>query len=59
MKIFLLSALVILSLNNLAQTLTQANHAPSVGDTYSTLQCDSSNVSINGSGANYNWILQL
>ncbi len=35
--------------------LTQANHAPSNGDTYKTFQCDSSTINPGGAGAGANW----
>jgi hypothetical protein len=35
--------------------LTQANHAPANGDLYDTWQCDSTNVSLGGSGAGVVW----
>jgi hypothetical protein len=35
--------------------LTQANHAPANGDLYDTWQCDSTNISLGGSGAGVLW----
>jgi hypothetical protein len=35
--------------------LTQANHAPANGDFYDTWRCDSTNISLGGSGAGVNW----
>ncbi len=35
--------------------LTQANHAPANGDMYDTWQCDSTNISLGGSGAGVLW----
>lgn len=35
--------------------LTQANHAPANGDLYDTWQCDSTNISLGGSGAGVTW----
>jgi len=35
--------------------LTQANHAPANGDLYDTWQCDSTNISLGGSGAGVVW----
>ncbi len=56
MKNLYLSILMLaagLSVNG--QTLNQANHAPANGDTYSTWQCDSLNVSPGGTGAGMLW----
>jgi len=44
MKKTLLSLFTILGLAMTSQTLTQANHAPTVGENYTTYQCDSTNV---------------
>jgi hypothetical protein len=49
----ILSAIVGLSLN--AQTLTQANHAPIVGDMFGTKQCDSTGVNPGASGSGVIW----
>jgi hypothetical protein len=49
----ILSAIVGLSLN--AQTLTQANHAPSVGDMFGTKQCDSTSINPGASGSGVIW----
>ena len=35
--------------------LTQANHAPTAGDTYQMYQCDSLNINPGANGANANW----
>ncbi len=52
-KIYLL-ALAACSYSLNAQ-LTQANHAPANGDTYTTYRCDSVNVNPGASGAGANW----
>jgi len=49
----LLTALAGLTVN--AQTLTEANHAPVAGDTYSTYQCDSLGIATGASGAGALW----
>lgn len=38
-----------------AQTLTQANHAPTVGDTYQTVACNSVGITPGGNGAGQTW----
>lgn len=38
-----------------AQSLTQANHAPTAGDSFATYQCDSTAISPGASGANALW----
>lgn len=38
-----------------AQTLTQANHAPTVGDTYQTINCGSVGITPGGTGAGQTW----
>ncbi len=56
MKKILLSSFTFLTLLGSAQTLTQANHAPAVGNPiYATYQCDSAGISPGGSGAGQNW----
>jgi len=49
----LLSAVFGLSVN--AQTLTQANHAPSNGDLFDTYQCDSAAINPGAAGAGSTW----
>ena len=51
----LLAAILVSGLN--AQTLTQANNAPIIGDAYGTRQCDSTTISpgANGAGATWNY----
>ena len=45
-KIYSLFAAVICMSSLNAQTLTQANHAPIVGDSYQTVDCSRKNLSI-------------
>lgn len=55
MKKTLLSFATILNFGLIAQTLTQANHAPASGDAFKRFQCDSTNVTPGASGAGQNW----
>lgn len=56
MKKLLLSISFTLSLAGVAQTLTQANHAPAVGNpVYGMYQCDSTGISPGSTGAGQNW----
>ena len=56
MKNLLLLSFTFLTLLGSAQTLTQANHAPAVGNPiYAMYQCDSAGISPGGSGAGQNW----
>lgn len=50
----LLSTIISVGISN-AQTLTQANHAPVVGDNYATRQVDSSGIGPGASGAGAVW----
>lgn len=54
-KIYLLISAAMLSAGAFAQTLTQANHAMSVGNTYSTKQCDSTAINPGGNGVSQTW----
>ncbi len=57
-KLYFSALSIIFGLSLNAQTLTQANHAPSNGDKYSTYQCDSS--FLPGAGtASSNWTYAL
>jgi hypothetical protein len=47
------AAVCVGSLN--AQTLTQANHAPTVGDSYQTVNCNSVGINPGGNGAGQTW----
>jgi len=51
---FIITGLITATCVN-AQTLTQANHAPNVGDTYQMYQCDSSAISAGSAGAGAVW----
>ncbi len=53
-----LTAILSVSVAN-AQTLTQANHAPTVGDSYATRQCDSTGISAGASGAGALWTFNM
>lgn len=54
-RLITLSVLLVIGHFSYAQ-LTQANHAPAIGDAYSTYQCgDTLTISLVGSGANVNW----
>ena len=55
MKKTLLSFATILNFGLIAQTLTQANHAPAAGDAFKRIQCDSTGVAPGASGAGQNW----
>jgi hypothetical protein len=56
MKHFYLSSIsVAFALTINAQSLTQANHAPTAGDSFATYQCDSTGISPGASGANAMW----
>ena len=50
-KIYLLITTALISATGFAQTLTQANNAMILGDTYSTKQCDSTGINPGGNGA--------
>ncbi|MGZ3884112.1 MAG: T9SS type A sorting domain-containing protein [Bacteroidia bacterium] len=50
----ILSAIVACGISN-AQTLTQANSAPAIGDMFSTKQCDSTTANPGGNGTNQMW----
>jgi hypothetical protein len=50
----ILSVIVACGVSN-AQTMTQANSAPAIGDVFSTRQCDSSIVTPGGNGAGQMW----
>lgn len=54
-KIYLLIAATAISAGAFAQTLSQANHAMAVGNTYSTKQCDSTGITPGGTGASQVW----
>ncbi len=55
MKKIILSLTTIFSLSVGAQTLTQATHAPAVGETFTRFQCDSTGISLGTSGASQVW----
>lgn len=55
-KIYLSLLLILISITySDAQSLTQANHAPVVGDSYSTRECSTVNVTPGSSGATSVW----
>lgn len=60
MKKLLLSISVAIGLTGVAQTLTQANHAPAVGNLiYATYQCDSTGISPGSTGAGQSWTYNI
>lgn len=54
-KIYLLISAALLSAGAYAQSLTQGNHAMSIGNTFSTKQCDSTGINAGGNGASQVW----
>jgi hypothetical protein len=54
-KIYLLISAALLSAGAYAQTLTQANNAMVIGNTYSTKQCDSTGITAGGNGPGQTW----
>lgn len=54
-KIYFVLAAAMLSVGAFAQTLTQANHAMSLGNMFSTKQCDSTGVTPGGNGPSQTW----
>jgi hypothetical protein len=55
MKKIITTAVLFLGVQVSQAQLTQANHAPANGDTYINYQCDSTNITPGGSGANATW----
>lgn len=54
-KIYLLISAALISAGSYAQTLTQANNAFALGNTFSTKQCDSTGITAGGNGAAQTW----
>jgi hypothetical protein len=54
-KIYLFIAAAFCAASTNAQTLTQANHAPIVGDSYQTVDCSTVGVNPGGNGTSQTW----